>query len=163
MWWRTPCPAPAELVAISAPSFTVLDDLHHEHATDPALQALMKQVLDGEKGEHLRVVDGLITSQGKVFVSAESLTLPSLLAHAHGCGHEGIEKALHRLRADFQVPGAREAVRDFMRACLTCQRNKIEQLQPAGLLQTLLVPSTVWADIAIDFIEGLPKVNGRSY
>jgi hypothetical protein len=32
----------AELVAISAPSFTVLDDLHHEHATDPALQALMQ-------------------------------------------------------------------------------------------------------------------------
>jgi hypothetical protein len=144
----------------------------------------MKQVLDGEKGEHLRVVDGLITSQGKVFVSAESPTLPSLLAHAHGCGHEGIEKvlhrlcaefhahgcghegiekALHRLRAEFQVPGAREAVRDFMRACLTCQHNKTEQLQPAGLLQTLLVPSTVWADIAIDFIEGLPKVNGRSY
>jgi hypothetical protein len=59
------------------------------------------------------------------------------------------------------VPGAHAVVRDFMRACPTCQCNKTEQLQPVGLLQPLPVPSTVWADIAVDFREGLPKVNGR--
>jgi hypothetical protein len=69
----------AELAAISAPSFAVLDDLHHEHATDPALQALMKQVLDGEKGEHWRVIDSLITSHVKVFVPNG---VPGLLAHS---------------------------------------------------------------------------------
>jgi hypothetical protein len=53
-------------------------------------------------------------------------------------------------------------VRDFMRACTTCQRNKTDQLQSASLLQPLPVPSTVWVDIGIDFIEGLPKVNGHS-
>jgi hypothetical protein len=39
---------------------------------------------------------------------------------------------------------------------------KNDQLHSAGLLQLLSVPSTVWADIGIDFIEGLPKVNGCS-
>jgi hypothetical protein len=48
-----------------------------------------------------------------------------------------------------------------VRACTTCQRNKTDQLQPAGLLQPLPVPSPVWVDIGIDFIEGLPKVNGH--
>jgi hypothetical protein len=151
----------AELAAISAPSFTVLDDLRHKHATDPVLQVLQKQVLDNEKGDQWRVVDG-ITLHDRVFVPVESPTLPDLLAHAHGCDHEGTEKTLHKLRADFQLPGARTVVRDFVHACLTCQRNKTEQLQPVGLLQPLPMPSTMWADIMIDFIEGLPKVNSRS-
>jgi transposase InsO family protein len=32
----------ADLVAILAPSFAVLDELYHAHATEPALQAVMK-------------------------------------------------------------------------------------------------------------------------
>jgi hypothetical protein len=49
-----------------------------------------------------------------------------------------------------------------VRACEVCQRNKIEHLRHGGLLQPLEVPSTVWSDIAMDFIEALPKVNGKS-
>jgi hypothetical protein len=50
----------------------------------------------------------------------------------------------------------------LVRSCTTCQRNKTETLQPAGLLQPLDVPSQVWADISMDFIERLPKVAGKS-
>jgi hypothetical protein len=70
-------------------------------------------------------------------------------------------KVSRRHSTDFHVPGARALVCDFVRACTTCQHNKTDQLQPAGLLQPLPVPSPVWVDIRIDFIEGLPKVNGR--
>jgi hypothetical protein len=38
----------------------------------------------------------------------------------------------------------------------------MEALQLAGLLQPLDVPSQVWAEISIAFIEGLPKVTGKS-
>jgi hypothetical protein len=55
----------------------------------------MKQVLDGEKGEHWWIIDGQITAHGKVYVPPESPALAGLLAHAHGYGHEGTKKTLH--------------------------------------------------------------------
>jgi hypothetical protein len=77
-------------------------------------------------------------------------------------GHEGAQKTLHHLRSNFFVPGARIVVRDFVRTCAVCQRNKTDHLHPTGLLRPLEVPSGVWADNVMDFIEGFPKVSGKS-
>ena len=51
---------------------------------------------------------------------------------------------------------------NFVQACAICQKNKVDSLRPAGLLQPLEVPPQVWSDISLDFIEGLPRVNGKS-
>jgi hypothetical protein len=56
----------------------------------------------------------------------------------------------------------RTAFQGFICACATYQRNKSEHLHPAGLLLPLSVPTTVWADVGMDFIEALPRVNGKS-
>lgn len=92
---------------------------------------------------------------------ASAPSLHGILTAVHA-QHEGVSKTLHRLRADFHIPQDHQAVQDFVRACVTCQRNKSEHLHPAGLLQPLPVPSIVWADISMDFIEGLPRVQGKS-
>jgi hypothetical protein len=105
---------------------------------------------------------GLIAVRGKLYIPASSPSVPRILESVHGVGHEGAEKMLHRLRADFHLPGVCKAVLDFVKACATYQRNKTEQLDPAGLLQPLELPSAIWADVAMDFVEGFPHVHGKS-
>jgi hypothetical protein len=80
----------------------------------------------------------------------------------HEDGHEGVHRTLHRLRRDFHFPNMRHLVQEFVRSCPTCQRYKSEHLHPAGLLMLLPVPSAVWADISLDFVEALPRVNGKT-
>lgn len=116
----------------------------------------------GECGDKWRVDDDLVTIRGWVYVPSSSPLMQEVIAGAHGAGHEGVQKTLHRLCADFFVPTACFAVQDFVRVCDICQCHKTEQLQPAGLLQLLDLLGMVWTDLSMDFVEGLPCINGKS-
>ena len=48
-----------------------------------------------------------------------------------------------------------------MRAWSICQQNKHENVATPGLLQPLLIPHAPFIDISMDFINGLPKSEGK--
>jgi hypothetical protein len=100
--------AASALMALSAPSFQLFDDLRVEHKAD---QALWAAVSSGDRGKGWCIVDDLITVRGQPFVAAASPLLLALLAHAHGAGHEGAEKTMHRFRSDFYTLSERDTVR----------------------------------------------------
>jgi hypothetical protein len=145
-----------------SPSFALLDTVRAATTTTAEGQQRLQQLQDGELAAPWRLREGLLLHGSRVFVPDHGDLRDQVIRLAHSAGHEGIQKTLHRLRADFYIPHDRALVRDWVRSCAMCQRNKTETLQPAGLLQPLEVPSQVWADISMDFIEGLPKVNGKS-
>lgn len=53
-------------------------------------------------------------------------------------------------------------IKDFVAGCVTCQQVKIVPAKPLGLLHSLDIPTTIWEDISLDFITGLPTVRGHS-
>jgi len=148
--------------AISRPEFELFDDFRQESLSLPEVVSKRQEIMAGTAGKEWSVVDNFVLHQGKIFVPDSSTFWPQLLEHAHGVGHEGVQKSLVRLRSSFYNPRASKLVREFIRGCLVCQRNKTEHLHPGGLLQPLDVPSMVWSDIAMDFVEGFPKVGGKS-
>ena len=47
-----------------------------------------------------------------------------------------------------------------VRECSICQQNKIENIHLVGLLHPLSIPEQKWESVSMDFITGLPKVQG---
>jgi hypothetical protein len=99
----------------------------------------------------------------RIFVSDVGDLRHQAIQVAHSAGHEGIHKTLHRLCADLSILSDRALVADWsgLRNMPAQQDAESQTLPPAGLLQPLAVPSHVWVDISMDFIEGLPKVGGK--
>jgi hypothetical protein len=122
-----------QLSALTGPSFKLFDDLRQELQDNADLRAFRDSVV-ADRGDPWHISNGLIMHGSRVFVPSTSAALPVVLQLAHTAGHEGTQKTLQRLRQDFRVDNDRRLVREFVRACVTCQRNKTEHLHPAGLL-----------------------------
>jgi hypothetical protein len=147
---------------ISTPTFQLYQELRAEYANNDEWKLLQAQITEGSREAPWHIREGLILHGRRVFIPSSSKLIPSILEAAHSTGHGGVQKTLHRLRADFFIHKDKTLVQDWVKSCATCQRNKTESLHPAGLLQPLEVPIQIWTDISMDFIEGLPKVHGKS-
>jgi hypothetical protein len=150
------------ICAISAPTFDIMQEIRLACQADPALKTLYEQIEKGELVAPWSVIDGLVLFQKRIYILLASSLLHTILEVVHAMGHEGVQKTLHRFCKDFHTPQSRTVVQDFIKSCSTCQQNKTDHLHPAGLLLPLPVPAQVWPDISIDFVEGLPKVGGKS-
>jgi hypothetical protein len=152
----------AEAHAFSTPSFDFWNELRAQLRDHPDYQSTLADVEAGRKGSDWPVTDDFVTKARRVFIPASTSVVPHLLERAHTAGHEGVQRTLHRLRNDFHILGAKALVQEFVRDYAVCQQNKTSHLQPAGLLKPLPVPIIVWSDLAMDFIEGLPRVNNKT-
>jgi hypothetical protein len=52
-------------------------------------------------------------------------------------------------------------IHKFVAECDVCQCNKRETIKYLGTLRLLSIPPTIWRDISMDFIIGLPKSGNK--
>ena len=67
-----------------------------------------------------------------------------------------------RIKECFHWKNMKARVKDWVRKCVICQRNKHDQQLPSGLLQPFPIPTQIWVEVSMDFVEGLPKSKGKS-
>jgi len=151
---------------ISGPQFSLWEDLKQLNDIDPYLLALhqkLQQTLASMP--HYKMQDGILFFKGRIVISPTSTLKNEILQEFHSskfAGHFGILRTLKRLAQNFYWIAMKADVQAFISACDVCQRNKNEARSPAGLLQPLPIPTQVWEDISLDFIDGLPMSAGKN-
>lgn len=150
-----------KLLQISVVQHSWLSDVLQSYEGD--LQAkgiltdLAAQTADARTYQYCK---GLIQKEGKIFVGSASNMRRQILWELHDSphgGHSGQEATFHKVSQFFFWPGLRKDVEEYVKSCDICQRVKTGTTFPGGLLQPLPVPTQIWEDVSLDFIEGLPK------
>jgi hypothetical protein len=76
--------------------------------------------------------------------------------------HFDFHKTYERIESSFFWEDMKKDMRTFVAECGLCQRRKGETMKPPSELQPLPILPTVWIDISMDFIVGLPKYGNKS-
>ena len=146
---------------LSLPSPSWWDVVVELHGTHTNIISLKSRAETRELGESWSIQKGVLFFKNRVYLPEESDFIPVILKQYHECGHEGFYKTLLRIKECFYWKNMKTRVKDWVRQCDVCQRNKFDQQLPSGLLQPLPILTQIWAKISMDFVEGLPKVKGK--
>jgi hypothetical protein len=143
-----------------------LEDIKSNYELDPAKQRCTSEVLgDATSTSKYSMRSGLLLYKGRIMVGDVEALKTKILHLVHNSpttGHSGYQKTLHRAKQGFYLLGMRIDLKHYIRSCDMCQRQKHETLLPAGFLQPLPILHRVWAEISMDFIEGLSLSPGAS-
>jgi transposase InsO family protein len=96
----------------------------------------------------------------RICVPSDPTLRQLVLREAHDAplgAHFGIDKTLARVEQTYTWPGVAADVREYVKSCDQCQRNKPMVGRTRGLLQPLPIPTEPWEEVSLDFITGLPK------
>jgi len=153
------------LMAISHIQSDLLQHIEHSWDLDPYLQHIIQQKQqDRALFPKYQCVNQQLRRMGKLVVGPDEDLRRQILYWVHTSpqgGHSGRDATLKRLKQLVFWKGMTKAVQQFIRQCTTCQACKYDTSAYPGLLQPLPIPEEVWLDISMDFIEGLPKSQGK--
>ncbi|KAE8654205.1 hypothetical protein F3Y22_tig00117056pilonHSYRG01112 [Hibiscus syriacus] len=153
----------AEFTVISLAKGTVLERIKEGLEQDPIARELVKLASDG-KTQRFWVEDGLLYTKGRrIYVPKWDNLRRDLVKECHDtkwAGHPGQKRTMALLETAYFWPHMKDSVELYVKTCLVCQQDKVENRQPAGLLEPLPVPQRPWDAITLDFISALPKSEG---
>lgn len=158
-------PNQSNVMAISVVQPMWVEEVHKTYAQDDyCLQLVAKLSLAPNSTPGFSLANGIIRHNGKILIGITGQMREQLLNSFHQSalgGHSGERATYQRLKLIFYWPRMKADVIDYVKKCPTCQKNKSENTPYPGLLQPLPVPQRAWTHISMDFVEGLPKSQGK--
>lgn len=155
-----------EVLAISTIVPTWMQQVLDSYEQDQkCLELLTKLSIDSEAVPNFSLRDGILRYKGKLFIGDNTLLKTQLMSSFHNSafgGHSGERSTYKRLQLIFHWPQMKHQVQQYVKNCPVCQKNKSENVPYPGLLAPLPVPERAWTHISMDFVEGLPKSQGKN-
>ena len=155
----------AELAAITSPNFPMVERLKEGLEQDPQAKSLMELASQG-RTRRFWLEDGMLITKGnRVYVPKWQGLRKEIIKECHDsrwAGHPGVRRTLALIERTYYWPQMWDDVELYVKTCLVCQQDKIEQRPTAGLLEPLPIPERPWESISMDFITCLPKSEGCS-
>lgn len=152
------------LGAITVTSSLQMQEIFEEVDSDKELKKRVHVVTVGsEQKQGYSVIGGRLFYKNRLVLSRSSRFILMILSEYHDGvmgGHSGVLKTIKRIQHLFHWSKLKDDVRKFVSECTVCQTHKYSTLSPAGLLQPIPLPTQIWSEISMDFIEGLPKSEG---
>ena len=145
-----------ELADISRPQSSLQDRIKEGLQHDTLAQTIIQLVKEG-KTRRFWEEDGLIfTKDKRIYVPSYDNLRREVMKKYHDskwAGHPGVHRTLALVSDSYYWPHLKDNVEAFVKTCLVCQQDKIEQSTPAGLLEPLRpIPERSWESISMDFI-----------
>lgn len=152
-------------MTLSSISFELWECIKREWREDPQLLELISE-LEQSTGRvtNYKWANGILSRKGKKVVGNTLQTRKIILEWLHASpqgAHSGVQATLKRIKSLFYWKGMLCDIKEFIFSCEPYLRCKNETTASPGLLQPLPIPPGVWHSIAMDFIQGLPRSNGR--
>ena len=112
---------------------------------------------------HFHIENEVLLWKGRWFIP-DDIDLRNMILHdnynSKKAGYFGIYKTLERVKHNYHWHTIEEDVKDYVRACDKCQRDKPSRHRRYGQLEPPEVPYRPWSFISMDWIVDLAKSNG---
>ncbi|GJX89623.1 putative mitochondrial protein [Tanacetum coccineum] len=153
-------------ISVSSVSSGVWDKVKDSWKNDLDTQNLIKSLEHHSyKGNKYSWTGEILKRKGKVVVGNDPELRKELVQHFHDeaiGGHSGAHVTMKKLGSLFYWKGLKKMVKQMVRDCDVCQRQKPDLSAYPGLIQPLPIPERIWKEISMDFIEKLPTSHGKS-
>jgi hypothetical protein len=156
----------ASLNALSAITPTWILEVVISYSADDKTQKLVQQYLitPPEHNSDYSMQAGVLRFKGRLVLGQDKALHQRLFVALHYSalgGHSGIKATYQRMKKLFYWTGMKKDIETLVSQCPVCQRSKHENCKYPGLLDPLPTPDMAWAHVSLDFIEGLPKSQGK--
>ncbi|KAI0495130.1 hypothetical protein KFK09_025277 [Dendrobium nobile] len=138
--------------------FSGLDLIQDLYREDKDFGQRWLQCVNKENCDDYNIQHGYLF-KGNLLCIPQSSWRQRIIQEVHGGGlaaHAGRDKTIIQLQNKFFWPHMRRDVSKFVDRCSVCQMYKGGG-QNTGLYQPLPVPESIWEDLSLDFILGLPR------
>ena len=153
-------------MALSVLECDLMQQIKQAYATDGAVKELIDELKSKPfSKKHFSWSQDILRRKSKIVVPMDPVIRNKILQwlHCSGVGgHSGRDVTYQRVKNIFYWKGMIKDIQQYIRSCSVCQQCKYDTSAYPGLLNPLPIPDSIWSDISMDFIDGLPLSFGKS-